>query len=89
MRNKPLDHIVNINKKVNAQIVPPVIKKGENMFKKIKLINKILKIVDDVEKIIEKNKGKFEELKKILEKAGELSPEIKKLVDDFLGLFKV
>lgn len=57
-----------------------------NIVKKIRVINKILALVEEIEKIRE---AKREQIKKILAGISELSPRIKKTIDDIKNLIGI
>lgn len=57
-----------------------------NVIKKIRIINKILALVEEIEKIRE---AKQEQVKKILAEISELSPLIKKTIDDIKALLGI
>ena len=57
-----------------------------NIVKKIRVINKILALVEEIEKIKE---AKQEQVKKILAGISELSPRIKKTIDDIKALLGI
>ena len=57
-----------------------------NIIKKIRVINKILALVEEIEKIKE---AKQEQVKKILAGISELSPRIKKTIDDIKALLGI
>lgn len=57
-----------------------------NVIKKIRVINKILALVEEIEKIRE---AKQEQVKKILAEISELSPLIKKTIDDIKKLLGI
>lgn len=57
-----------------------------NIVKKIRVINKILALVEEIEKIRE---AKQEQIKKILAGISELSPRIKKTIDDIKNLIGI
>jgi len=57
-----------------------------NIIKKIRVINKILALVEEIEKIKE---AKQEQVKKILAGISELSPRIKKTINDIKALLGI
>ena len=57
-----------------------------NIIKKIRVINKILALVEEIEKIRE---TKQEQVKKILAGISELSPRIKKTINDIKALLGI
>lgn len=64
-----------------------VLKGGNmNIVKKIRVINKILALVEEIEKIRE---AKQEQVKRILAGISELSPRIKKTIDDIKALLGI
>lgn len=60
----------------------------KKMFKKIKIVKKILKAVDKVEDLIKNNKGKLEEFKNILETVKTAAPELKEYAEAIIEIFK-
>lgn len=60
----------------------------KKMFKKIKIVKKILKAVDKAEDLIKNNKGKLEEFKNILETVKTAAPELKEHAEAIIEIFK-
>lgn len=56
------------------------------MFKKIRLINKVLSLVDAFQKLAAQNKETIDEVFKIVGKIKKVSPEIADILEDIKGL---
>ena len=58
------------------------------MFKKIKLLNKVLKLSKELKKLKKENEQTFDEVAHFLETAKILYPKIGGLLEDILGIAK-